>query len=138
MVTLVWGGRGFGGDPPPAPWTRCRPKAATTVHGPVPLASPTGHTATLVKGGGVAGIFGHLLTYLQTPHRGTHWRGRALSGSPRGGWAGGWRRLRKRLGLRLLSVTNAFELALGVGRTVAGHRLGALEGWKGTPPPPFQ
>ena len=42
-----------------------------------------------------------------------------------------------RSGGRLLSVANAIDaaLALGVRRTVAGHRLGALEGGRGTPPP---
>ena len=29
---------------------------------------------------------------------GMHWRGSGLSGGPRSGWTGGWRRLPKRLG----------------------------------------
>ena len=43
----------------------------------------------------------------------------------------------KAVGGRLLSVTNAIEAALGVRGTVAGHRLGALEGGGGGGLPPL-
>ena len=59
------------------------------------------------------------------------------------------RRLQKRSDRRLEEVTKAvgggycrlqmsLSLALGVKETVAGHRLGALEGGGGVPPPPFR
>ena len=51
----------------------------------------------------------------------------AVGGGCQSGW-GGYCRLQM-----------PSRLALGVGETVAGHRLGALkEGGVGVPPPPFQ
>ena len=55
---------------------------------------------------------------------GPHQKGRHL----RSGWAGGWRRLPKRLGAVTVGYKMPLRLALGVRETVAGHRLGALEG----------
>ena len=46
---------------------------------------------------------------------------------------GGWRRLPKRLGGGYCRLQMPLRLALAVRGTVAGHRLGALEG--GTSPP---
>ena len=59
-------------------------------------------------------------------------RGEGLRGGPRSGW----RRLPKRLG----ALQMPSRLALAVRETVAGHRLGALEGGGGGVPPfpPFQ
>ena len=61
-------------------------------------------------------------------------RDRASEGGPRGGSTGGWRRLPKRLGGGYCRLHMPLRLALGVRGTVAGHRLGALEGGGGASP----
>ena len=66
-----------------------------------------------------------------------HQKQRGLRGGPRGGLAGGWRRLPKRLGGGYCWLYMPLELALGVRKTVAGHRRGALEGG-GVPPFPMR
>ena len=72
------------------------------------------------------------------PGAGVHWKGRGLRGGPQ-----------RRLGRRLEGVAKAvgggycrlqmpLRLARGVRGTVAGRRLGALEGGRGGDLPPFQ
>ena len=71
---------------------------------------------------------------------GLHQKGRDLRGGPRGGEAGGWRRLPKRLG-RLLSVTSAMEAGtwrrggqwLGVGWAPWRRRGGYLPAFQCIP-----
>jgi hypothetical protein len=55
-----------------------------------------------------------------------HRNGSDPRGGPRSGYIGGWRRLPKRLGACRFQMP--LKLALAVRGTVAGHRLGALEG----------
>ena len=43
-----------------------------------------------------------------------------------------------RLGAVTVGYKMPLKLALGVRGTVAGHRLGALEGGRGIPHPPFE
>ena len=57
---------------------------------------------------------------------------RGLRGGPRGGKAGGWRGLRKRVGGGYCRLQTPLRPALGVRGTVARHRLGALEGGGGS------
>ena len=65
---------------------------------------------------------------------GMHWKVRDLGGGPRSGWTGGWMRLPKRLGGGYCRLHMPLKLALAVRGTVAGRRLGALEGRGGIPP----
>ena len=54
-----------------------------------------------------------------------------LRGNPSSGSARGWRRLPKRLGGDYDRLQMPLRLALAVRGTVAGHRLGTLEGGGG-------
>ena len=63
--------------------------------------------------------------------------GGGLRGGPSSGWTGGWRRLPKRTGGGYCRLQMPLRPALGVRGTVAGHRLGALEGGLGGIPPPL-
>ena len=65
------------------------------------------------------------------PPLGMHSKGRGA----RGGWTGGWRRLSKRLGGGYCRLQMPLKPALGVRGTVAGHRVGALDGGRGYLPP---
>ena len=68
---------------------------------------------------------------------GVRWKGRGPGGGSRGGQAGGWRRLPKRLGGGYWRLQLPLKLALAVRRTVAGHRLRSWRG-RGGDLPPFQ
>ena len=60
-----------------------------------------------------------------------HSKGGDIKGGPTGGWIGGWRRLPKAVGGGHCRLQMPLKLALAVRGTVAGHRLGALEGGGG-------